>query len=139
MGGPVLALILLYIMLYGVGGTVKSLVYYDARANLEILTGLISAMSSHSGSFRITYTLPPRECTIEVTENKVKVKFPAVTARLGTGMPLGAGKLPQSEGELFIIKPDYVKVKPFSTSCIANAKKTILIYKEGNEIGLVEA
>lgn len=134
-GEIALALILVYLMLYGGFGIAKSLASYDARSNVETLAGILSAVSSHTGSFRLTYSLPNRECKLEITQNKIKMTFPSTTVKIESGSQI---KLSQGEGELFIAKPDYVKIKPLSTSCSSTSKKTILIYKEGNDVELIE-
>jgi len=132
-GSVTLATILVYLMLYGGLGIAKSLVYYDARVQAEAVSGLISAAASHSGDFRIVYTLPTRDCVLEITGDRVKISF-SEKALQETGKII---KMAKSESEIFVIKPNYVTLKPSKISCDVNAKKTIAIQKFGNEIGVV--
>jgi len=133
MGSVTLAVILIYMMIYGGLGMAKSLVYYDARVQAEAISGLISAVASHTGDFRIVYNLPDRDCELEINENTVKVKF-SEKALKDTGKII---KMAQSENEIYIIKPNYVKITPSKILCDGNIKKSIVIQKFGNDIGVI--
>jgi len=132
-GSVTLAVILVYLMLYGGLGMAKSLVYYDARVQTEAIGGLISAVASHSGDFRVIYNLPTRDCELDISEDKVKITF-SEKALKETGKVI---KMAKSESELYIIKPNYVKLKSAKILCDENQKKSIAIQKIGNDMSVI--
>jgi hypothetical protein len=143
LGSVVLSLVLVYLLLFGGLGIIRSMGHYDARLNSETISSLYSSSSSFQGSFRTIYSLPEGKCTLTITENSIKMKIPSGSVIVG-GQDVAKGEKTvvevkkTTEIEKQIIKPDDISVKSFSTQCSEQEKVQLVIQKEGNEIGVIE-
>jgi len=70
-GAVLLSLILVYLLLNVGSIMVKGHFFYDAKTNVELLSGLISASSSFPGKITILYRLPRIPCELKVEDGEV--------------------------------------------------------------------
>jgi hypothetical protein len=133
-GSIIVSLVLVYMLFYGGLGIASSMIYYDTRANVEVFTGLVSAASSHNGDFRIVFSLPPGKCELEVSQDKVRMKIPQGDIKIESQEI----KVKMSETTMSIVKPDYVNIGSFKTSCSETEKRMVIIEKIENEVRFSE-
>ena len=131
LGSMIMALGLMFALLYlGVGMLTGSEIY-DAKMMSEMLSGAISALSSTSLNGTIVFRLPAGVCIINITEEKTKVTIP-------TGMLVleekSAEVVREQTAELNNIRPDYIKINSFNTECGKNKVKILVINKVQNDI-----
>jgi len=131
-GSLVTAIILVYFILWGGLGIIKTLTYYSARANAELISSLISASSSFYGDFDFTYEFEPMNCSLEIKENEVNVTIPSSTVFVERTQIVIKKT---SEFILPITKPDYITINEFSTECDPEVKKSFNSAKHEDDIG----
>jgi hypothetical protein len=131
-GGIIVALVLVYVILYGGIGIATSAGFYDAKANAQRLSSLISVASSFSGNFSFSMAVPylPK-CTVNISNEEVKFKVPGGVKIEGQGPEMVIKET--SEITYQIVKPIYINVEKFDTEC---TDQGLLIYsiKEGDKI-----
>ena len=131
-GGLILAILLVYAVLWGGIGIAKSWSFYDTKAQAQRLSSLISAASSFSGNFYFHYHVSYlTKCTVNISQDEVKVTIPS-----GAKIEQAGGKyvIKKTTSTTYpIIKPDYIIVKKLDKECNENG---ISIYSEkiGDEI-----
>ena len=131
-GALIVSLVLIYLILWGGLGIILTLTFYDARANVEYLTGLISAASSFYGNFSFQYAFPPGiSCELEIKEDKVNMTVPSGTYLIGSSEIIFKKK---TELKLPITKPKDLKVEDFYEKCDPNFQKILIAVKEGDEM-----
>ncbi|MEM5800694.1 MAG: hypothetical protein QXD54_03895 [Candidatus Aenigmatarchaeota archaeon] len=136
-GGIIVALVLIYVILYGGVGIATSMGFYDARANAQRLSSLISASSSFYGNFSFEFRVKGlSKCTVNISEEKVKFKVPG-----GVKIEPEEGEGPEmiiketSEITFVIVKPNYINVEKFDKYCTEQGL-FISSRKEGDKIWL---
>ncbi|MBS3054875.1 MAG: hypothetical protein J4452_00075 [Candidatus Aenigmarchaeota archaeon] len=142
--GAILALVIIYVMIYGGLGVAKSLLYYEARTVVETLASTTSAVASHHGEFLtgIIYrgSLPSGICDLKVEGNKVTMKIPEqLIPTSPTDVKIKEAKIQASESTMEIPVPNYIQIKPFTAKCEKGISRSILIQKQGNEVWFVTA
>ncbi|MFH0710998.1 MAG: hypothetical protein V1944_00300 [Candidatus Aenigmatarchaeota archaeon] len=142
--GAILALVLIYVMIYGGLGIAKSLLYYEARTVVETLASSTSAVASYHGDFKtgIIYkgSLPSGVCDLKIENNMITMKIPEqLVPTTPTDVKINEVKIKASESQMEIPAPDYIQIKSFAAKCEKGISKSILIQKQGNLIWFMEA
>ena len=139
-GGAILAMVLIYVMIFGGLGIAKSLLYYDARTIVESLASDTSAVASHNGDFKheLIYkgSLPSGICDLNIVGNKISMKIPEQVLPKLSAQEIATKKIQikESEAQMDIPVPNYVQIKSFTAKCESGISKSIVIHKEGNQI-----
>jgi hypothetical protein len=135
--GAILAIVLIYAMIFGGLGVAKSLLYYDARTIVEMLASETSAVASHQGDFNraMIYrgSLPSGVCDFKVEDNKISMKIPEQLVS-PLGVRYAEVKVKTTEAQMEIPVPKYIEIKPFTATCEKGVSRTIIIQKQGNLI-----
>jgi len=140
--GAILAIVVVYVMIFGGLGVAKSLLYYEARTVVETLASTTSAVASHHGDFRtgIIYkgSLPSGVCDLKVENNKVTMKIPEqLISTTPTDVKIRQVKIKASEATMEISVPKYIQIKPFTAQCEKGVARSILIQKQGNSVWFI--
>ena len=126
-----MAVFLLFSLLYiGVGVFVKSNIY-DAKMMVEIISGAVSSLASTSMNGTIAYRLPSGVCTINITEDYVRVNIPPGLLFVGKKT---AELQKEQAAELKLIRPDYITIKEKSAECDPGRQRLLLANKVNDEI-----
>jgi len=105
-------------------------VFYSAKADAEVLSGIISSFSSFSGNATIVYILPKGSCDIDVSEDDVTVELYSAEILAGDRKI----KINEQSATREFIKVDNINVVPFSADCSTDEEKQVIIKKLGDEI-----
>lgn len=140
--GALLALVIIYVMIYGGLGVAKSLLYYEARTIVETLSSSVSAVASHQGDFKtgIIYkgSLPSGVCDLKIQGNTVSMNIPEqIIPSAPAGVQVNKVKIQASQATMEIPVPNYIKIQPFTATCEKGVAKSILIQKQGNKIWFI--
>lgn len=122
-GSLMTAIVLVYVLLWGGLGIVKAMTYYNARANVELLSSLLSASSSFNGNFSFDYNFPPRtNCTLSITEDSVNMTIPS-----GAVFVSNTEIRVKTETSFLmkVTKPDYTQISKFDTTCDPETSKSL--------------
>lgn len=131
LGSMIMAVGLMFSLLYvGVGLLTKSEIY-DAKMMSEMLSGAISVLSSTSLNGTVIFRIPAGLCTINITEDKTKVTIPTGNLFI---QEKTAEVVREQTSELSNIRPDYIKIHPINTECEQRKVKIFVIQKIENDI-----
>ncbi len=107
-GSLIMAIVLVYFLLWGGLGIVKAMTYYNSRANVELLSSLLSASSSFNGNFSFDYDFPPRtNCTLSITGDLVNMTIPSGAVFVNNTEILIKK---ETSFVMTITKPDYMQI-----------------------------
>lgn len=129
-GSLILALILVYFLLFSGVGITKALIQYDARAVAETIASTISALASFNGTSNFIFALPITNCTLNITQSSVRIKFLGTTLQV-EGREI---KTEKSEHEMPIVNPENVKILPNNFECDSSQQLFLFITKDSNVV-----